>query len=215
MAVGEILFMVLEIIGTISFAVSGAMAALEKRVDLFGVIFLGITTALAGGILRDVIIGKVPPTAFANSNYMLVAGITAALVFLIAFFAKDYYRNNVEVVDGINNVFDAAGLGVFTITGAKVAMYTGHLSNGFFVVFLGMMTGIGGGVLRDLMIGEIPLVLRKRVYAVASILGGIVYYQLFWHHVNDTVATFIGAGVVFGMRMLATIFKWNLPKAFD
>lgn len=215
MDVGEIVFTSLEFIGTVSFAVSGAMAALEKRVDLFGVVFLGITTALAGGILRDVIIGKVPPSAFADSRYMVVAGITAALVFLIAFLAKDYYKNNVDTVNAVNNVFDAAGLGVFTITGAKVAIYTGYPENGFFVVFLGMVTGIGGGVLRDLMIGEIPLVLRKRVYAVASILGGIVYYQMFHHQFNDAAAIFAGVGMTFGTRMLATIFKWNLPKAFE
>lgn len=214
MAVGEVIFLILEIVGTVSFAVSGAMAAIEKRVDVFGVVFLGITTALAGGIIRDVIIGKVPPAAFADSSYMIVAGVTAVLVFLIAYFGKDYYIHHVAVMDGINNIFDAAGLGVFTITGAKVAIYTGHISNGFFVVFLGMITGIGGGVLRDLMIGEIPLVLRKRVYAVASILGGILYYQMYYHHVNDRVAVFIGVGVVFGLRMLATVFKWNLPKAF-
>lgn len=215
MAVGEIVFTGLEFIGTVSFAVSGAMVALEKRMDLFGVVFLGITTALAGGIVRDVIIGKVPPSAFADSRYMVVAGMTAALVFLIAFLAKDYYKNNVDTANAVNNVFDAAGLGVFTITGAKVAIYTGHPENGFFVVFLGMVTGIGGGVLRDLMIGEIPLVLRKRVYAVASILGGIVYYQMFRHQINDTAAIFAGAGVTFGLRMLATIFKWNLPRAFE
>lgn len=215
MAVGEIVFSFLEITGTISFAISGAMAALEKRVDLFGVIFLGATTALAGGILRDVIIGKAPPSAFADSRYMLIAVVTAALVFLIAYFGKDYYRNNAELLAAINNIFDAAGLGVFTITGAKVAIYTGYLNNGFFVVFLGMITGIGGGVLRDLMIGEIPLVLRKRVYAVASLFGGIVYYQLFYHYFNDTAAIFISVSATFGLRMLATVFKWNLPKAFE
>lgn len=146
---------------------------------------------------------------------MIVAGVTSAVVFLAALLAKDYYKNNVDTVNAVNNVFDAAGLGVFTITGAKVAIYTGHPENGFFVIFLGMVTGIGGGVLRDLMIGEIPLVLRKRIYAVASILGGIVYYQMFSHQFNDTAAIFAGAGVTFGMRMLATIFKWNLPKAFE
>ena len=138
MAVGEVLFICLEFIGTVSFAVSGAMAALEKRVDLFGVIFLGITTALAGGILRDVIIGRVPPSAFADSRYMIVAGVTSAVVFLAALLAKDYYKNNVDTVNAVNNVFDAAGLGVFTITGAKVAIYTGHPENGFFVIFLGI-----------------------------------------------------------------------------
>lgn len=215
MAFGEIFFSVLEVAGTISFAISGAMAALEKRVDLFGVIFLGATTALAGGIIRDVLIGKTPPSAFSNYRYMAIAAVTAAIVFLIAWLSKEHYEHNVDVVSAVNNIFDAAGLGAFTITGAKVAMGMGYMDNGFFVVFLAMVTGIGGGVLRDLMIGEIPFVLRKRIYAVASILGGIVYYQLVRYRVDDMAAAFIGIGIVFGLRMLATIFKWNLPKAYE
>lgn len=215
MAFGEIFFSVLEVAGTISFAISGAMAALEKRVDLFGVIFLGATTALAGGIIRDVLIGKTPPSAFSNYHYMAIAAVTAAIVFLIAWLSKEHYEHNVDVVSAVNNIFDAAGLGAFTITGAKAAMGMGYMDNGFFVVFLAMVTGIGGGVLRDLMIGEIPFVLRKRIYAVASILGGIVYYQLVRYRMDDMAAAFIGIGIVFGLRMLATIFKWNLPKAYE
>ena len=215
MVFGEIFFSVLEVAGTISFAISGAMAALEKRVDLFGVIFLGATTALAGGIIRDVLIGKTPPSAFSNYRYMAIAAVTAAIVFLIAWLSKEHYEHYVDVVSAVNNIFDAAGLGAFTITGAKVAMGMGYMDNGFFVVFLAMVTGIGGGVLRDLMIGEIPFVLRKRIYAVASILGGIVYYQLVRYRADDMAAAFIGIGIVFGLRMLATIFKWNLPKAYE
>ena len=215
MALGEMFFSVLEVAGTISFAISGAMAALEKRVDLFGVIFLGATTALAGGIIRDVLVGKTPPSAFSNYRYMAIAVATAVVVFLIAWLSREHYEHNVEMVNTVNNVFDAAGLGAFTITGAKVAMGMGYMDNGFFVVFLAMVTGIGGGVLRDLMIGEIPFVLRKRIYAVASILGGIVYYQLVCRQVNDMTAAFVGIGIVFGLRMLATIFKWNLPRAFE
>lgn len=214
MAFGEIFFAALEVAGTISFAVAGAMAALEKRVDLFGVIFLGATTALAGGIIRDILVGKIPPSAFSNYRYMAIAAATALVVFLIARMFREYYQHHVEVVNAVNNVFDAAGLGAFTITGAKVAMSMGYTENGFFVVFLAMVTGIGGGVLRDLMIGEIPFVLRKRIYAVASILGGMVYYQLVWR-IDDMAAAFIGIAVVFGLRMLATIFKWNLPKAYE
>lgn len=214
MAFGEIFFAALEVAGTISFAVAGAMAALEKRVDLFGVIFLGATTALAGGIIRDILVGKIPPSAFSNYRYMAIAAATTLVVFLIARMFREYYQHHVEVVNAVNNVFDAAGLGAFTITGAKVAMSMGYTENGFFVVFLAMVTGIGGGVLRDLMIGEIPFVLRKRIYAVASILGGVVYYQLVWR-IDDMAAAFIGIAVVFGLRMLATIFKWNLPKAYE
>lgn len=216
MEIGEIFFSVLEILGTVSFAVSGAMAAIEKRVDLFGVIFLGITTSLAGGIIRDVVIGRVPPAAFSDYKYMTIAIGSALVVFFLARIYQDLYKNNIELIDTINNVFDAAGLGAFTITGANVAMTLGYRWNGFFVVFLAMVTGVGGGILRDLMIGEIPFVLRKRIYAVASLAGGVVYYLLYVKlHMEIMTAAFIGIAVVFGLRMMATVFKWNLPKAFD
>ena len=90
----------------------------------------------------------------------------------------------------------------------------GYMDNSFFVIFLGMVTGVGGGILRDLMIGEIPFILRKRIYAVASLLGGCIYYVLLSKNVADMTAAFIGIGIVFSLRMLATIFRWNLPKAF-
>lgn len=216
MAIGELFFAFLEIAGTISFAVSGAMAAIEKRVDLFGVIFLGITTSLAGGIIRDVVVGRVPPTAFSDYKYMAIAIVTSLIVFILARVYHEHYKDNLELINTINNVFDAAGLGAFTITGANVAMGMGYRWNGFFVVFLAMVTGIGGGVLRDLMIGEIPIVLRKRIYAVASLAGGFVYYLLSVKIRMETMsAAFIGIAIVFGLRMFATIFKWNLPKAFD
>lgn len=214
MVFGEIFFSILEIAGTVSFAISGAMAALEKKVDLFGVIVLGITTALAGGIFRDMLVGRVPPAAFSDGTYMKIAFVTSVIVFLAAWIFSDKYVNKIEIIDTINNIFDAAGLGAFTITGAKVAMSMGYTDNSFFVIFLGMVTGVGGGILRDLMIGEIPFILRKRIYAVASLLGGCVYYVLLSKDVADMTAAFIGIGIVFGLRMLATIFRWNLPKVF-
>ena len=214
MVFGEIFFSILEIAGTVSFAISGAMAALEKKVDLFGVIVLGITTALAGGIFRDMLVGRVPPAAFSDGTYMKIAFVTSVIVFLAAWMFSDKYVNNIQVIDTINNIFDAAGLGAFTITGAKVAMSMGYMDNSFFVIFLGMVTGVGGGILRDLMIGEIPFILRKRIYAVASLLGDCIYYVLLSKNVSDMTAAFIGIGIVFSLRMLATIFRWNLPKAF-
>ena len=214
MVFGERFFSILEIAGTVSFAISGAMAALEKKVDLFGVIVLGITTALAGGIFRDMLVGRVPPAAFSDGTYMKIAFVTSVIVFLAAWMFSDKYVNNIQVIDTINNIFDAAGLGAFTITGAKVAMSMGYMDNSFFVIFLGMVTGVGGGILRDLMIGEIPFILRKRIYAVASLLGGCIYYVLLSKNVADMTAAFIGIGIVFSLRMLATIFRWNLPKAF-
>lgn len=215
MIIGEMFFSVLEILGTISFAVSGAIAAIEKRVDLFGVILLGIITSLAGGIIRDVVVGRVPPAAFSDYKYMVIASVTALIVFMLARIFKEHYMHNLELINAINNIFDAAGLGAFTITGANVAIQMGYSKNSFFVVFLATLTGVGGGILRDLMIGEIPFVLRKRIYAVASMIGGIIYYVLWVElEIESMAAAFVAIAVIFGLRILATIFKWNLPKAF-
>ena len=215
MDIRQIIITVLEIAGTISFAVSGAMTAMEKKVDLFGVLFLGIVTALGGGIIRDITIGKVPPSAFENGKYMMLAAATALIVFFIAWFASEHYQNNVEILNAVNNIFDAAGLGIFTVIGMKTAIATGYGHNAFFTIFLGMVTGIGGGIIRDLMIREIPFVLRKRIYALASLFGGVIYYIFLRMNINDLIAVLISAGATFGLRMLATFFKWNLPKAFE
>lgn len=207
------IFDVLEIVGTISFAVSGAMVAVRKRVDLFGVLFLGIITALGGGMLRDVMLGMTPPAVFQNGIYVLMAAGTALAVFLLAFLFQEKYLMGEQTIDQINNVFDALGLGAFTVIGVQVAMEAGFGDNVLLLVCMGMITGIGGGLIRDLMVMEIPFVLRKRVYAVASITGALVYYVLQRTDLRSGTSVFAGVLWIFGMRMLATKFKWNLPKA--
>ncbi len=207
------LFDILEMIGTVSFAVAGAMVAVRKRVDLFGVLFLGIITALGGGMLRDITLGRIPPALFENGVYVAVAAATAGIVFVVARMLKEKYLAGEQTIDQINNVFDALGLGIFTVIGAQVAMEAGYGENALLVVCMGMITGIGGGLIRDLMVKEIPFVLRKRVYAVASITGAWIFYMLLQMKVPDWIAVFASVLWVFGMRMLATKYKWNLPKA--
>lgn len=207
------MFDILEIAGTISFAVSGAMVAVRKRVDLFGVLFLGVITALGGGMLRDVMLGRIPPVFFQNSLYVCMAAAAALAVFLLAMIFQDRYLSEEQVIDHVNNVFDAWGLGAFTVIGAQAAIEAGYGENGFLVVCMGMLTGIGGGLIRDLMVMEIPFVLRKRVYAVASITGGCCYYLLWNAGAPEWAAIFSSVLWVFGMRMLATLYRWNLPKA--
>lgn len=204
----------LEILGTIAFAISGAMVAIEKKVDIFGVLLLGLTTAVGGGILRDVLLGYVPPRIFQSRYILLLALISALIVFLVAYFAGAEYHNKEELVDKINNVFDAMGLGAFTVTGMRVAMNTGT-EDVVFIIFLGVLTGIGGGLIRDLMVDEIPFVLKKYVYAVASICGGLCYWYLLKIGLSDTIAMVISICLVFSMRILATIFRWNLPKVHE
>jgi len=210
----ELVFHAFELNGTAAFAVSGAMVALKKRMDIFGVVFIGITTALGGGIIRDVLLGYHPPKAFLSSVYIAVAAVTSALMFAVAFLLKDRYLKSEKKAESVNNIFDAVGLGAFTVTGIRTAMDAGNCGNAFLAVFLGVITGIGGGLLRDLLTGEIPVVLQKRIYAVASIVGGCAYYLLYRAGVDDTVAIFAGVALVFVIRMLSTAFRWNLPKAF-
>ena len=209
----ELVFQLFEAVGTVAFAVSGAMVAISKRVDLFGVLFLGMITALGGGCLRDILLGQLPPAMFSNFTYVTVAIVTALAVFLVARGFKEGYLSREALIEQINNVFDALGLGVFAVVGAEVAISAGYGGNGFLVVFMGMTTAIGGGVLRDLLLREIPFVLKKRIYAIAAICGALAYYLGWLAQLPNGLCLFIGVAGTFILRLLATVFKWNLPKA--
>lgn len=209
----DLIFLTLEIIGTVSFAVSGATVAISKKTDLFGVVFLGSITALGGGITRDVLLGHFPPRAFVNALYVVVAAITSVIVFLLAIIFKEKYTMRERVFENVNNVFDALGLGVFTVTGINAALSSGTEHSAFFAIFLGVTTGIGGGILRDLLSASVPSVLKKHIYALASITGGIIYYFLVINGINKPLCVVVCVVTIFIIRILATVFKWNLPKA--
>lgn len=200
---------VLELIGAAAFAVSGAMAAIKRHADIFGVLFLGVITALGGGVIRDVLLGQLPPKMFVSYWYLLAAVLASLIVFFDAYIRKEKYFANKDKLSEINNIFDAVGLGVFTISGMNTAM--GVSDNVILILTLGVITGVGGGMLRDMMINKMPKVLRKRVYAVASLLGGGVYYGLFALGVHETIAAVSGMVVIIALRVLATVYKWNLP----
>ena len=206
-------FMVCEWLGTAAFAVSGAMVAIDKGMDLFGVIFLAMVTALGGGTLRDVLIGHFPPRMFTNYQYLTLAVVCALVVFLLADVFKERYVKSEQGIERVNNVFDAIGLGVFAVSGARIGMEAGFMDNAFLVTFLGMTTAVGGGMIRDVLLKEIPFVLNKRVYAVAAIAGALTYWVIEVVFLNPVLAYALGWLVVVTLRMLATIYKWNLPKA--
>lgn len=208
----KLIYFVFEIIGTVAFAVSGAMVAIKKKVDIFGVLVLSAVTALGGGIVRDVIIGSFPPRMFLDYRYVLTALIVALIVFTAAYIFRKAYQESETVVDNINNIFDAIGLGIFTVTGAKVAIESGFTKNGILVVCLAVLTGVGGGLIRDVMLGEIPFILTKRIYAIASILGGTAYHLMVTNGVHFRVATVISVALVFIIRILATVLKLDLPR---
>ncbi len=207
------LILILELFGTAAFSVSGAMAAIHRKLDLFGVIFCACITALGGGVLRDMLLGILPPKMFTNYLYLAVAGAAALITFLLAKPVIEAEKNSRSIfIAGF--IFDTAGLCVFTIIGMNIAISSGYFSNPFFVVFLGMTTGCGGGILRDILLRRIPLVFSKHVYAVASILGGIIYMLLLsLTSVSDTAAIAISMDAIFLIRSLAAYFRWNLPKA--
>ena len=205
---------VLELIGAAAFAISGAMAAIKRKADIFGVVFLGVITALGGGVIRDVLIGQLPPKMFISYAYLLASLLVSLIVFFDAYIRREKYFANKDKLSEINNIFDAAGLAVFTISGMNTAM--GVSDNVILILTLGVITGVGGGMLRDMMTNTMPKVLRKRVYAVASLIGGALYYVLHLIGVNDILSAVIGMVTIFVLRVLATAYKWNLPSVkFD
>lgn len=202
----------LEIIGIIAFAITGVITALEKKFDIFGALVLGTVTSVGGGIVRDMILGYLPPAAFRDSVYAITAVITSLTVFLLAYFLGARIKKHYDVYSQVINIFDSIGLSVFVIGGVNAAIGCGFGENMFLSVFVGTLTGVGGGVMRDIMAGRVPKILRKRVYALAAIIGSILYYLLITYSIcSSTLAIVIGAGSVLVIRILATVFHWNLP----
>lgn len=206
----EDVMFVLELIGAAAFAVSGAMVAIEKKADIFGVLFLAVTTALGGGVIRDVLIGRIPPVMFVSYWYLLISVVAALAVFIDAYLRSEKYKLHLDKLDAVNNVFDAIGLAVFTVSGMNAAMPVSD--NVILVLFVGMCTGVGGGMLRDVMTNTMPKVLRKRVYAIASLIGGGLYYVMHVLDINQLLSVGCGMLVIFALRLFATIYKWNLPS---
>ena len=208
----SLLFFV-EAVGTIAFASSGAMVAIKKQLDLLGVIVLGVTTAVGGGMLRDIIIGNVPPNLFKDPVYVLLAFITVMILFVIVRCnQKILASRSIEMYEKVMNIFDAVGLGAFTVVGIDTAVLAGYGRYHFLIIFLGVITGVGGGLLRDIMAGETPYILKKHVYACASITGAGLYAYL-QDYMNNDAAMLIGAGSVILIRILATRYCWDLPTA--
>ena len=205
----EIMF-ILELIGAAAFAVSGAMVAIKKKADVFGVLFLAVTTALGGGVMRDVLIGRIPPVMFVSYWYLLISVVAALAVFIDAYLRSEKYKLHLDKLDAVNNIFDAVGLAVFTVSGMNAAMPVSD--NVILVLFVGMCTGVGGGMLRDVMTNTMPKVLRKRVYAVASLLGGGLYYVMYALGAPQLLSVGCGMLLIFALRVFATIYKWNLPS---
>lgn len=206
-------FTVIEIIGVLSFSISGAIMAIDKENDIFGVVFLSIITCFGGGIMRDITMGKTP--LFFTSYVLLITTLVASLlVFTLATIFKKQYVENEALVNSVNNYIDAAGLGVFVVSGVKICISYGA-TNPLLIIIMGVLSGTGGSILRDVIMREIPYVLRKRIYVLAALAGVCLYYLFYTLGVEDVIAMPISALAVFAIRVCATIFKWNMPKAID
>lgn len=208
----DIFVSIFEIIGTIAFAASGSLTAMKKRMDLLGVIVLGVLTAVGGGILRDVILGIAPPLAFRDPTNTLIAIAISVILFIP--WVRHRLMHNHRLFDAALLVMDSVGLGVFTVMGIWNALDFSPNRSTFLLIFVGVITGVGGGVLRDILAGNTPYILVKHVYACASLVGALCC-TLLWHHVPDYAAILIGGLSVLIIRLLSAYFHWNLPRAND
>jgi uncharacterized membrane protein YeiH len=197
----ETLVLALDLVGTFVFAISGAVAGVRHRLDVFGILVLSFAAGNAGGMTRDVLIGAVPAAALADWRYILVS--------LLAGLATFRWHGTIRRLQQLVLVFDALGLAVFAVSGALKALAFGL--NPLAAVLLGMLTGIGGGMLRDVLVNEIPTVLRAELYAVAALLGATVVVGGQLLGLPSAPLAVIGAMLCFGLRVVAFRRGWELP----
>lgn len=192
----------LDLIGTFVFALSGVFAARQKGLDIFGIFSIAFTVACGGGIIRDLCIGAIPPAGLTNWLYLLM--VLAATIIGIGFY---------RIVNILNQpvlLFDALGLSVFAISGARKAIVFGH--NYEVAIILGTVTAVGGGVIRDILLARIPVILKKEIYASAALVGATIYVVGDYLGHSGEIVSAIAILVCFGLRFLGLHFHWNLPS---
>ncbi len=199
----EMLLLVLDLAGTFVFALSGATAGVKRRLDLFGVLVLAFVAGNFGGIARDILIGSVPPAGISDWRYPVISLLAGLITF--------YWSSAIDKLVSPVQIFDAAGLGLFAVSGAQKALAFGL--NPLMAAFLGMLTGIGGGVARDVLLARVPTVLRAEIYAIAALMGAAIVVIGHYFGIAPTLATVTGALLCFGLRVMALRYGWRLPVA--
>lgn len=195
------MFHLLDIIGTFAFAISGALTAISKKLDPFGVFIIAFVTAVGGGTLRDVMIGRTPVGWMQDLEYVYVIAL--------AFILSIVFRQKIDKLRTSLFLFDTIGLGVFTLIGLEKGINIGL--HPVICIALGTMTACFGGVIRDILCNEIPVIFRKEIYATICILGGIVFFMLKKMHLNEDVLYLSTSTVIIVVRLMAVKFKWYLP----
>lgn len=208
----DLIIFFMEVIGTIAFAASGAMVGVEKKMDIFGVCVLGVVTSVGGGMIRDIVLGLTPPNVFRNPVYALMATVTSCMVFGVLYVKRHLMEGHFKATyEKVLLVMDTIGLGIFTVVGVNTGIEQGYVEKMFLLVFLGTVTGIGGGILRDMMAGVPPYVFVRHVYACASIVGAVVC--VLTHRSFGAVPSMtISFLVVILIRFFAARYHWNLPR---
>ena len=199
----KLFLLALDLIGTFAFALSGAIAAVKRELDIFGVLVLAFVAAVAGGILRDVLIGAIPPAALVDWHYLAIS-LVAGLLTFFRFADIDRLRSPVQL-------FDAAGLALFAVTGTQKALSYGL--DAPMAAVLGMLTGIGGGMARDILLNEIPTVLRAELYAVAALAAGAAVVVGESLGLPPTLTTIAGVALCLALRLGSIYLGWHLPRA--
>jgi uncharacterized membrane protein YeiH len=199
----SIIIFILDLFGTAAFAVTGALRAIEHKYDIVGVIILATVTGILGGVMRDAILGIFPPNNFSDTIHIFLTTITAITIF--------YLYQRIKKYENLFNIFDAVGLGVFTFTGASIA-YSLYSTNVVLIVISSLVTAFGGGILRDVLVREPPIVFTKEVYAVASFIGVIIFLIMVNLKLQFEYTATVVILVTTGIRLISIKLHWNLPK---
>ena len=198
------MFYIIDILGTIAFAISGVLVALNKRMDAFGILIIAFVTAVGGGTLRDILIGETPVSWMKDMTFIYV--VIASTIFAVVFRSKiDYLRKSLFL-------FDTIGIGLYTVVGVEKGISAGL--HPIICIFLGTMSACFGGVIRDILCNEIPVIFRKEVYATACILGGATYFAVIKLPIASDFVFVIAGAVVITVRLIAVKFKISLPNLY-
>jgi len=192
----------IETLGTVAFAISGSFAAMQRRLDPFGVLIIAFVTSIGGGTVRDLLLGDTPVAWMRNVNYCLLILVTALLTI--------FFKSHIKKFKVTLFLFDSLGLGLFTLVGVQKGIVFG-LSPGICVA-LGTITGCFGGIIRDTLLNTIPLIFRKEIYATACILGGVLYFALLSFNLKADVAKVVVIAFIFALRIIVVRYKLALPK---
>lgn len=198
------LFTIIDILGTVAFSISGVLTAMNKKMDPFGILIIATVTSVGGGTLRDILVGRVPVSWMLDMTFIYVILISS--VFAVVFRAKlKYFRKSLFL-------FDTIGIALYTATGAQIGLAADL--HPLVCIALGMMSACFGGVLRDILCNEIPIIFRKEIYATACMVGGAIFLLLKHFKIENTMAVIIAGLVIIGIRIFAVVYKLQLPSIY-